>query len=211
MPIMNFDLEDGKPPVSFSINNEGAERFMEFMAECQAIRDSVKQADAAQVGPTEAEYAAVFANDSLDEVMKERDHYHDIADGLAESIAEYFGADIGEHSSANCPWAEALRVIEESLPLTQRVVSETVPAAFPALPTRIWNHPVLGEMWDRIAMHQYAMKYATAYTTPPAAPVALSDAKPAAWIIKYPDGVVIPLIGETVPKVYAPFAIPLYF
>jgi len=52
MPIMNFDLEDGKPPVSFSINNEGAERFMEFMAECQAIRDSVKQADAARVAPT---------------------------------------------------------------------------------------------------------------------------------------------------------------
>lgn len=40
MPIMNFDLEDGKPPVSFSINTEGAERFIAFMAECQAIRDS---------------------------------------------------------------------------------------------------------------------------------------------------------------------------
>lgn len=45
MPVMSFDLEDGKPPVSFSINNEGAERFMDFMAECQAIRDSVKQSD----------------------------------------------------------------------------------------------------------------------------------------------------------------------
>lgn len=43
MPVMNFDLEDGLPPVSFSINGEGAQRFMNFMAECQAIRDSATQ------------------------------------------------------------------------------------------------------------------------------------------------------------------------
>lgn len=43
------------------------------------------------------------------------------------------------------------------------------PVAFPELPTYIWNHPVLGEMWDRIAMHQYAMKYAMLHTIPPAA------------------------------------------
>lgn len=40
MPMMTFDLQDGKPPVSFSINNEGAERFMDFMAECTAMRDA---------------------------------------------------------------------------------------------------------------------------------------------------------------------------
>lgn len=34
MPIMNFNLEDGKPPVSFNINGEGAERMMAFMDEC---------------------------------------------------------------------------------------------------------------------------------------------------------------------------------
>jgi hypothetical protein len=45
MPILSFDLQDGKPPVSFSINNEGAERFMAFMAECQAARDDAKRLD----------------------------------------------------------------------------------------------------------------------------------------------------------------------
>jgi hypothetical protein len=40
MPVMNFDLEDGLPPVSFSINGEGAERMMNFMAECQQNRDA---------------------------------------------------------------------------------------------------------------------------------------------------------------------------
>ena len=40
MPVMNFDLEDGLPPVSFSINGEGAERMMNFMSECQQDRDA---------------------------------------------------------------------------------------------------------------------------------------------------------------------------
>lgn len=39
MPVMNFDLEDGLPPVSFSLKTEDCERFMEFMAECQAIKE----------------------------------------------------------------------------------------------------------------------------------------------------------------------------
>ena len=39
MPVMNFDLEDGLPPVSFSLKTKDCERFMEFMAECQAVKD----------------------------------------------------------------------------------------------------------------------------------------------------------------------------
>ncbi|HEX7046994.1 MAG TPA: hypothetical protein VF275_05435 [Gammaproteobacteria bacterium] len=48
----------------------------------------------------------------MDEVMIQRDSYHDKADELANAIAEYFGVDIGEHSSANCPWEQALEEIE---------------------------------------------------------------------------------------------------
>ncbi|WP_432263312.1 hypothetical protein [Cupriavidus sp. TMH.W2] len=47
----------------------------------------------------------------LDEVMKERDDYHEIADKLAGAIAEHLGVDIGEHSSANCPWRAAFEAI----------------------------------------------------------------------------------------------------
>ncbi len=39
MTVMNFDLEDGKPPVSFNLKLEDCERFMEFMAECQSVKD----------------------------------------------------------------------------------------------------------------------------------------------------------------------------
>ncbi len=39
MPVMNFDLEDGFPPVSFSLKPEDCQRFMDFMAECQQIKE----------------------------------------------------------------------------------------------------------------------------------------------------------------------------
>jgi hypothetical protein len=35
MPWMNFDLLDGKAPVGFSLKPDDAERFMQFMRECQ--------------------------------------------------------------------------------------------------------------------------------------------------------------------------------
>lgn len=36
MPQMNFDLEDGLLPVSFALKSEDLERFMAFLAECEA-------------------------------------------------------------------------------------------------------------------------------------------------------------------------------
>ena len=35
MPVFNFDLEDGKPPVTFNLKPEDAARFMGFMAQCE--------------------------------------------------------------------------------------------------------------------------------------------------------------------------------
>ena len=43
--------------------------------------------------------------------IKERDRYHEMADKLADSIANHFGIDIGEHSNMNCPWENALEWI----------------------------------------------------------------------------------------------------
>lgn len=63
--------------------------------------------------PTEEDYTLVLADAVLDEVMKERDHCQEIADRLAEAIGKYFNIDIGEHTSAHCPWMEALDEIEE--------------------------------------------------------------------------------------------------
>lgn len=43
-----------------------------------------------------------------------RDRYHDWADKLAQAIAGHMREDIGEHSSANNPWANALELIDDT-------------------------------------------------------------------------------------------------
>jgi hypothetical protein len=57
----------------------------------------------------------VTDSDYADAILQ-RDNYHAIADNLAEAIGAYFGIDIGEHSSANNPWAVALEHIESPHP-----------------------------------------------------------------------------------------------
>lgn len=47
-------------------------------------------------------------NSSLELEVNNRDHHHEWADKLANCIAEILQVDIGEHSSANNPWLEAL-------------------------------------------------------------------------------------------------------
>ena len=45
MPWMNFDLQDGKAPIGFNLKPDDCERFMEFLAECQALKESSGSAD----------------------------------------------------------------------------------------------------------------------------------------------------------------------
>lgn len=52
-----------------------------------------------------------------DQTLQERDCYHEIADKLACAIAEHFGVEIGEHSSMNNPWENALDAIEKLTPV----------------------------------------------------------------------------------------------
>ncbi|WP_452093522.1 hypothetical protein, partial [Bacillus altitudinis] len=54
---------------------------------------------------------------ALGEAIDQRDHYHEVADELAARIAAITGVDIGEHSSANCPWQSAIEAAEEYKPV----------------------------------------------------------------------------------------------
>lgn len=45
------------------------------------------------------------------QVIGERDSYHETADRLANGIGVHLGIEIGEHSSMNCPWQNALEAI----------------------------------------------------------------------------------------------------
>lgn len=67
---------------------------------------------ASQPAPVEAK--ARPDDDALwDQTLKERDDYHEWADQLAARIATITGVDIGEHSSANCPWRNAVDAADE--------------------------------------------------------------------------------------------------
>lgn len=47
MPVFNFDLEDGLPPVSFPLKTEDVGRFMDFMAECNDARKRIAELEKA--------------------------------------------------------------------------------------------------------------------------------------------------------------------
>jgi hypothetical protein len=57
------------------------------------------------------------AERDLDQAMKERDEAEEMADKLADAIADLTGCAIGEHSSGNCPWQNALYAAEEMGPI----------------------------------------------------------------------------------------------
>jgi hypothetical protein len=69
-----------------------------------------------------------------DQTLRERDYNAEIADKLAGAISKYFDEEIGEHSSANCPWLEALRVIEEAAPPAPISAEPVIPEGFALVP-----------------------------------------------------------------------------
>jgi hypothetical protein len=64
---------------------------------------------------------------AFEKALEDRDHYHDIADKLAEAVGALLGVEVGEHSSDNCPWEAALEAYESS---EVPDVRELVEAAF---------------------------------------------------------------------------------
>ncbi|QIO88859.1 hypothetical protein G9274_002544 [Stenotrophomonas rhizophila] len=53
---------------------------------------------------------------AFDQTIEQRDRYHGTADELADHIARITGVDIGEHSSVNCPWQNAIEAAAEYKP-----------------------------------------------------------------------------------------------
>ncbi len=61
--------------------------------------------------------AALLAEErSHSKTIDQRDACEEVADELADHIARITGVDIGEHSSANCPWQNAIDAAEEYKP-----------------------------------------------------------------------------------------------
>ncbi|HBI71520.1 MAG TPA: hypothetical protein DDZ22_21620 [Massilia sp.] len=99
----------GQTPESYEEHTQGCD-------DCDGQgRVIVSRADLAAVSaatkPT-ADLPRPSDDELWDATLRDRDTYHEWADKLAEAISKHFDAYIGEHSNANCPWAEALEVIE---------------------------------------------------------------------------------------------------
>jgi hypothetical protein len=51
----------------------------------------------------------------LEEALRERDGYHDVADEITDLVAQLLDQDFGEHSSANNPWVRCIEALEDAL------------------------------------------------------------------------------------------------
>ncbi|MDX4955914.1 hypothetical protein [Delftia acidovorans] len=110
-----FDTEDG--PAAWWLRElpeaeDGTTTIRNLQAEVEKLTARIARAGAAP--------AAVSPQADLDadlgRTVDQRDTAEGWADGLAGLIGKYFGRDIGEHSSAHCPWQEAKDIIEEAEP-----------------------------------------------------------------------------------------------
>ncbi|MBH1617868.1 hypothetical protein I5U23_08020 [Stenotrophomonas maltophilia] len=99
------------------LNGDADETYVE------AERQGLGRIERAYAAPAAQQPAQVYLDGldrALGEVIDQRDRYHEVADELAARIAAITGVDIGEHSSANCPWQNAIEAAEEYKP-TQAV------------------------------------------------------------------------------------------
>jgi type II secretory pathway component PulF len=70
--------------------------------------------------------------------VDQRDMTEQFADRLSSGIAEALGIEIGEHSSANNPWAEAITAIEEfDIAVHDAEVIENL--KFPTMFRKMWS------------------------------------------------------------------------
>lgn len=95
----------------------GDEEFTSFTTDIEVARSSkgginIRPVYAAPTAQADQEYLESLDR-ALEGVIDERDQYHEMADDLAGHIAAITGVDIGEHSSANCPWQNAIEAAEE--------------------------------------------------------------------------------------------------
>jgi hypothetical protein len=77
---------------------------------------SLRRAREARAAIIDAHVPQNADEQTISDLIKERDHAEDWADKLAAAISDHTGYDIGEHSNMNNPWEEALEAISAHVP-----------------------------------------------------------------------------------------------
>lgn len=62
-----------------------------------------------------AEISDLLPDRSVDDLIADRDVAQEMADLLAEAVGRLLGVDVGEHSSENDPWGNALDAARSAL------------------------------------------------------------------------------------------------
>ena len=101
----------GPDEVTVSVWPDGAMSLMHGHPPAVQVRYLRADLAARQVGPTLHECS------DCNKLITERDHAEQMADKLADHIADLCDIEIGEHSSGNCPWSNAL----EAKPVARKV------------------------------------------------------------------------------------------
>jgi len=115
-----------------------------LMVSDRRITDESGSGEVYAVPPAQAvdPQAALLAEERAHgETIDQRDHYHEVADKLAGHIAAITGVDIGEHSSANCPWQNAIEAAEAYQPAQAVEMSpDFTDTARAAIAWVLWHH-----------------------------------------------------------------------
>jgi hypothetical protein len=110
----NSVLEEARAACQLMAEGSGRGEYREA---CNGCANAIQLLKYKGVPQPVAAAQAVTANEAeLLAVMDKRDAYHETADLLAYAIAEHLNVGIGEHSSDNCPWRNALAAIAAAPP-----------------------------------------------------------------------------------------------
>lgn len=103
---MGWDLDDQEKDDMFRL--------------CRTMLAASAPAAPVEHEPSKLEKLLAEEERSHDMTIDQRDRAEDMATKLAEAVGEYFGRDVGDHSSANCPWENALELLNTAPPAAEQ-------------------------------------------------------------------------------------------
>jgi hypothetical protein len=118
-------------PVIESLERASEARAAPHPAWCSCGACNPEDAEASATGAEPSGWSNAQLDSMLTDALKERDHCEDMADQLAEQIAAITGQEIGEHSSGNDPWRNAMLAADDFIADQLRKLLLATPTSSP--------------------------------------------------------------------------------
>lgn len=108
--VNNVVAEICDPAMLAALHNDSIERIEKAIQEYIKDLDLVRESNEMRIAECEAEIERLEADE--EKALEECHAWEEKATRLAEAVGEYVNEDVGEHSSANCPLANAMELLE---------------------------------------------------------------------------------------------------